>query len=293
MSDGAVIWLRRYGNPAGPRLVMSHGNGLAIEAYVLFWRQFLNSYDVVLFDMRNHGQNPLHEAAGHRWNRFVIDMEEILDAIDEQFGGKPVVGVFHSLSAVTAVKHADHYRGRWEGLILFDPPIYPRHGHPLQPVEDAHMHDMVRRASRRPSRYDNPALLAQQFKRRPEFQGWVPGAAEQLAEATLRRNTQTGSWELCCPREFEAYIYQTNNDLSVWTALCRPLKETPITIIGADPEMENQLPSASICRAVAEEACLPYCSIPRTTHFLQFEQPELCYKATIEALAEETRLRCG
>ena len=29
MDDGAVITLRRHGNPAGPRLVMSHAYGLA------------------------------------------------------------------------------------------------------------------------------------------------------------------------------------------------------------------------------------------------------------------------
>ena len=31
--DGAHIILRRYGNSEGPRLVLSHGNGLAIDLY--------------------------------------------------------------------------------------------------------------------------------------------------------------------------------------------------------------------------------------------------------------------
>lgn len=284
MSDGAVIHLRRHGNAAGPRLVMSHGNGLAIQGYVSFWRQFLDEYDVILFDIRNHGENPPHEASAHNWQRFVLDFEELREAIDGQFGVKPASGVFHSLSAVTAVLHADRFPGRWDSLVLFDPPIYPRNGHPLQPVEDEHMDDMVRRAKRRPTHYDSPIRLAEQFKRRAEFRGWVPGAAEQLAEATLRHDVRTGSWELSCPRELEAHIYQTNNDLTVWTALCRPL-DTPVSIIGADPEVENQLPSAGISEAVAEEARLPYCSIPGTTHFLQIEQPALCYEATLEALA--------
>ena len=41
MEDGAVIFLRRHGNPAGPRLVLSHGNGLAIDLYYPFWSLLL------------------------------------------------------------------------------------------------------------------------------------------------------------------------------------------------------------------------------------------------------------
>ena len=31
-ADGYPIEIRRYGNPDGPRLVISHGNGFAIDA---------------------------------------------------------------------------------------------------------------------------------------------------------------------------------------------------------------------------------------------------------------------
>ncbi|MCY4629986.1 MAG: hypothetical protein OXE75_03735, partial [bacterium] len=37
MADGTVITLRRHGNPDGRRLVLSHGNGLAIDLYYPFW----------------------------------------------------------------------------------------------------------------------------------------------------------------------------------------------------------------------------------------------------------------
>ena len=32
-TDGIRISVRRHGNPDGPRLVVSHGNGLAVDAY--------------------------------------------------------------------------------------------------------------------------------------------------------------------------------------------------------------------------------------------------------------------
>ena len=61
MTDGAVIRLRRHGNPNGPRLVLCHGNGFATDAYFPFWCLMADQYDLVIYDQRNHGQNPRHE----------------------------------------------------------------------------------------------------------------------------------------------------------------------------------------------------------------------------------------
>jgi hypothetical protein len=64
MSDGAPIRLRRYG--AGPvRLMLSHGNGLAINAYLPFWEPLAESFELVAFDIRNHGENPPHDPHQH------------------------------------------------------------------------------------------------------------------------------------------------------------------------------------------------------------------------------------
>src|SRR6202021_868436 len=41
MSAGATVCVRRYGNPDGPRLVLSHGNGFAIGGYYSVWRLVL------------------------------------------------------------------------------------------------------------------------------------------------------------------------------------------------------------------------------------------------------------
>src|SRR5690606_18404385 len=86
MKDGAVIRLRRYGRPGATRLVLSHGNGLAINAYAPFWLPLAESYDLVVFDMRNHGENPLHTQEGHVWESFFSDIEEIFQGIKAQFG---------------------------------------------------------------------------------------------------------------------------------------------------------------------------------------------------------------
>jgi pimeloyl-ACP methyl ester carboxylesterase len=71
MADGAPIRIRRHGNPKGPRLVLCHGNGFAIDAYVPFWSLLADRFDLVLYDQRNHGQNPLYKPEAHDVPRFV------------------------------------------------------------------------------------------------------------------------------------------------------------------------------------------------------------------------------
>ena len=102
MDDGAIIRLRRH-SEGKQRLLFSHGNGFAIDAYYPLWRLFLDSFEVVVFDVRNHGQNPRHDFASHDINRFVLDFETIHTRIPEAFGAKPTVAVFHSISAITGL----------------------------------------------------------------------------------------------------------------------------------------------------------------------------------------------
>ncbi len=271
MADGAVIRLRRHGNPEGPRIALSHGNGLAIDAYLPFWSLLLPGYDVVLFDQRNHGQNPLHGAEGHNWDRITRDNVEIFDGIARAFGAKPVIGAFHSLSAVAAAMAASRFGPRWSPLVLFDPPIFPREGHPLEAMEHGHMRDMSALARRRPERYPDPAAFAAQLAARAGFRRWVPGAHELFARATLRPDPAGNGWVLRCPRELEARIFEQNIDPTVWPRLgaC----PVPLYLIGADTSVEGQQAPAFLTEGLAADQGIPYAMIPETTHFLQIERP--------------------
>ena len=123
--DGTGIVLRRHGNTAGPRLVLSHGHGLATEVYYPFWSLLAERFDLVLYDFRNHGWSARSDARSHNIATFVSDNRQIFGEIDHHFGAKPRVGVFHSLSATTALHHDPPGEG-FEALVLFDPSIYPR-----------------------------------------------------------------------------------------------------------------------------------------------------------------------
>ena len=61
MADGALIRVRQHGNVDGPRIVMSHGNGMAMDFYYPFWGPLAEQFEIVLYDFRNHGWNPVHD----------------------------------------------------------------------------------------------------------------------------------------------------------------------------------------------------------------------------------------
>jgi pimeloyl-ACP methyl ester carboxylesterase len=284
MDDGAIIRVRRLGNPGGPRLVLCHGNGLAIDAYQPFWNLLLDRYDLILFDVRNHGENPLHGPAGHDMAHFVVDLEKILGEVEHRFGSKPVGGVFHSLSGLIAIRHALAHPRRWRALVLFDPPIYPRDGHPLRDAQQGDKDQLAVRARKRTERYPTPHDFAKQLASRPVFSRWRPEAYEMMARATLREDPASGEWILACPRELEARVFEENRDPTLWTKLGEV--KAPVKLIGADPHLEAPSVPGLLSKAVAEEIAVEYEAIPDTTHFLQMEKPEACVRAMETFLAK-------
>lgn len=284
MSDGAIIRLRRYGNKEGVRLVLCHGNGFAIDAYYPFWRLLLNQFDVILYDQRNHGQNPRHTLAAHRLDSFVTDMEEVFHGIQSNFGEKPAMGVFHSISGVTSIRHALEYGKRWEALILFDPAMVPGPGRPENEVGRKFELMLVDWAKQRPDRSESPEKFAENFANAKTLRRWVPGAYELMARSILKEDPENGCWELKCPGAFESQIYKDNSETHQ-TDLVNQLPQ-PVQFICADPDQLDALAPSKVGRAIYAEFGLPYVAIPDTSHLLPIEKPEECAQA-VKMFVEE------
>ncbi|HEX4211434.1 MAG TPA: alpha/beta hydrolase [Candidatus Binataceae bacterium] len=283
MHDGAIIRIRQHGNPNGPRLVLSHGNGLAIDGYVPFWGPLRDRYEVIVFDFRNHGQNPTHLLENHVWPNFIRDSQVIFDLIQHEFGMKRSAGVFHSLSAVSAAAFSQQNGARWDPLILFDPPFYPPEDHPLVRNQIGDKDDLANRAARRTPRFSDPGVLARQFATR--LGGWVPEAYELMARATLRRDDKAGDWVLACPREYEAQVFRGNRNPETWNAMGR--MPVAVKLICADPNLEGQVP-AQLCAAMAAATpSLEYAMLSGSTHFLQIERPAECVRLMEDFLAAQ------
>jgi pimeloyl-ACP methyl ester carboxylesterase len=285
MKDGAQIRLRRYGKPGATRLVLSHGNGLAINAYAPFWLPLAEHYDVVVFDMRNHGENPLHDETAHHWETFYSDIEAILQGIVAQFGPATTVGVFHSLSSLAALSHtqrtaAKGLPNRLDAICLFDPPMLAPKSHALRAAGEADSVKMSTRAARRTPVFDSPDELAQQFRKHASFARWVPEGADLFARHTLRQMPD-GRWTLRCPPSYEARVFKENKG-PLFEGL--PTVPIPLIIIAGDPDAVYASPAAKVAKAAHEELGIEYAFVPDTTHFLQIEEPQACRDLLIDFL---------
>lgn len=276
--DGATLFLRRHGNPDGRRLLLCHGNSLAIDLYYPFWSLLESDFDLFIFDLRSHGWNSVCEKSNHNIVLFVSDFDRILHTIDKVHGTKQTVGVFHSMSAMVAVLfHASLFISssftrkspNLDAMILFDPPFYrPGESH------DDHDKAMELTATRRKkagTSYESLEQFAELLKWSQGFSRLVPGARELMAETTLRESKQGTGYELRCPRDYEVKIIESSRafagEVDIGTLPCKT------KVIGSDPLLPfSYLPTVDFSHMLSVD----YDFIPESTHFLQIEKPYEC-----------------
>lgn len=267
VDENTTVTLRHHGNPEGPRLVLSHGNGLAIDLYYPFWSLLIDQFDLFVYDFRNHGWNPVGDRRSHNLAVFVSDNQRILRAIDHHFGSKPRIGVFHSISALTALLQASD--GGFSALVLFDPPLC-KPGFSAASL-DSHSERLANAIRLRASKFESRMQFANLLLYAPQFDHVLPGVTDLFSQTTLRNCTSGTGYELCCPPEYEA---QAIEHIYAWSVLVE-FEEIgcPIKVIGADPTLPYSfLPTTTLDEIVR----LDYDFVPESTHLLQLEQPEVC-----------------
>ena len=277
VDEDTVITLRRHGNSEGPRLVMSHGNGLAIDLYYPFWSLLADDFDLIVYDLRNHGWNGVSTIERHNVPTFVDDHDQVIEAIDSHFGDKPKVGVFHSVSALVTLLSPT--RGsEYSARVLFDPPLC-KPGRNLKDFEDAAIR-LSAITRRRTETFKSREHLSGVLPYVSIWEHVVPGVHELYARTTLRERNGEPGFELRCPREYEAQVVDYASTFGVlvdFDSLVCPTK-----VIGADPTLPySYLPTLDL----SDVFTVGYDFIPDATHFLQLEQPEECVELLREFIA--------
>ena len=276
VEDGEIQ--RGCRRPYGPRLILSHGNGFCIDAYYPFWSLLTERFDVVLHDLRNHGWNPVGDLRAHGVRAIIGDNAFVWQAIDEHFGNKPKIGVYHSVSATAAFRQLPADNG-FAALVMFDPMMCPP-GCNLKDLRvlRAALRRMSESARKRCNRFDSPEVLPESYRRASVFRLLRPGVADLIARRTLRPTADEAGYELRCPPDYEARIpeqYGTISEVGLGELPC------PVKAIGADPAIPDSfMPTVDL----SEILVLDYDFVPDRTHFLQLEEPETCVELMVEFL---------
>lgn len=281
LEDGAKIRMRRHGNPDGVRLLLTHGNGFASDAYFPYWQHLLSKFDLLVFDFRNHGQNVPVVPPHHTYEQLTRDLECVLQDVKTRLGDKPTAGIFHSMSGRTAMKHAIEIGWRWSALVLFDPPNMPPPGHPTYDAMAAFEKKLTAWARQRRRRFAAIDELADEYRRSRATARWVEGAHELMARSVLRRSPDGNGFELVCDPENEATIYQQALTLNLWPKASA--FGGPVKLIGCDPKSPGATGPAN--QALGIEGGYNYSFVEGTGHLLQIEKPRECVGLTLEFLA--------
>ena len=263
-----TILLRRHGNPDGTRLILSHGNGLAIDFYFPFWSRLLDDFDVIVHDMRNHGWNAVGSLDDHNVPTLVNDHDRIIEEINLHYGEKPQVGVYHSLSSLTPLL-SQSKGSEYSALVLFDPPVC-KPGRSYFDFEEAAIR-MSKSTRRRTFQFKSKKSFTDLYKIFPTYKAAVPGVVDLLADTTLRESSDGEGFELRCPREYEAQIVDYASVFGVFIDFSK--LRCPVKVVGADPTLPySYLPSLNL----SDISSVDYDFLPDATHMLQIEQPEEC-----------------
>ena len=282
--DGTVTTLRRHGNPAGPRLVLSHGNGLAIDLYYPFWSLLARDFDLIVYDLRNHGWNAVGPREQHNVPTLISDYRAVLVAIDRHYGPKAKIGVFHSFSALIALLSSStiellpsDQRSPVVAQVLFDPALCKPGASQIEFDTAAERAADITR--RRGYRFGTREELADFLGYLPAFTRLVPGVRELMAQTILRTSADGQEYELRCPRDYEAQIIDFIRGYSGLVDL--EALPCPTKVIGADPTLPYAyLPTLDL----GEMTAVDYDFLPETTHFLLLEKPAECVAVVREFL---------
>lgn len=279
-ADGVTLSVRRHGNPASPcRVLLSHGIGLAADAYFPFWSQFTDRFDVVVYDMRCHGHSDAGPLDTLNVPTLVGDSRRVFEAVQRAWATKHTVGVLHSLGSVVGLLHAAQ-EAEFAGLVLFDPPIWPTDGTPGD--MEARVQRTAKMARRRRDRFEHPDQLAESLAGAPPFQLVPRSTLELIARSTLVGDGN--EWRLRCPPEHEARLAEWTFGFTMQLPGIIGSLPIPVKVIGADPTVPfSFLPTVDMSDLIT----VGYDFVPDHSHFLQFENPTLTSSLVVDFLESQ------
>jgi pimeloyl-ACP methyl ester carboxylesterase len=205
-------WLRwQADGEARPPLLMLHATGFLGRLWEPVARQLTSDHTVYALDMRGHGDSDRPDGPGaYDWHNFVQDIAAALDRLG--LHGMPIVG--HSSGGATAAFLAATRPGLVSALVLIEPIIRPA-GFDFGPEQP---NELAERARRRRNVWPTREEMLETYRRRQTFATWREDALRLYVEhGTFQR--EDAQFELKCPGEIEAQVFDNSTSLDLWERL--------------------------------------------------------------------------
>jgi len=267
-----TIPFEEFGGEGAP-ILFAHANGYPPACYAPLLSRLRASGRVTAIRQR-----PLWGTESPQTLRDWIPLsDDILRFIEERFDA-PVIAVGHSVGGVAALRAALRAPEKFRALILLDPVLFPpsfiRFFQLMRLLNlEEKVHPLVAASKRRRRTFEDLERVFRGYRRKTVFRYFSDDALRAYIEG-IACPREGGGYELCYSPEWETRIYVTGiwRDMGIWRAL--PKLNPPLLILrGAETDTFCERTARRVQRA------LPHAiieSIPKATHLVPLEQPELC-----------------
>ncbi len=259
-----------------PPLHFSHANGFPVSMYLPFLTELAESFRVVGLSLR--GQDGLSPGLSD-WHRAALDLVEFLEA--RALG--PVMGVGHSIGAVTTLLAASRRPDLFRSVVLLDPPLFPPKWILLLRLSrwlgQKKRFPPAARARRRRNGWRDRQEALEYFRAKDMFRGWKEEYLRAYVTYGLRPGPD-GGMVLVCPPEAEALGFESY-PLDVWSWVSR-LRLPALLVRGRESDVLRKETCRRFCR-LSDGA--RWVEVEGTGHFIPMQNPE----ATIGLIADFDR----
>ena len=215
IDTGNIVTYRRS-KKTNDILYFSHANGFCGQAYTDLLNKIDNSYEVITYDMRGHGETDLIADSNKlkSWYTFRDDLEQLVEKHKE-----PVTLSGHSMGGTASLLLALSKPKLVKKLILIDPVILPLRYiisyKLLQMVNLAHLASpLSKNALIRRNLWNSEAEAYEYFSSKPLFKNISEKIITDYVQYGLKKNEQNKYVLKCDPRWESACFKLTSHE--VW-----------------------------------------------------------------------------
>jgi len=247
-----------------PPLHFSHANGFPVSMYLPWMTELARGFRVMGLSLR--GQDGL-SAGISSWHRVALDLAGFLDAR----GVGPVIGVGHSIGAVTTMLCAARRPDLFSRVVLLDPPLFPRRWVVLfrwaKLFGQKKRFPPAARARRRRNGWPDRQEALDYFRAKSMFDGWKEEYLRAYVTYGLRPDPELGT-ALICPPEAEARGFENYpSDVWSWPAKLR----TPTLLVrGGESKVLTSETCELFCRLCPQAKTV---EVEGAGHFIPMQRP--------------------
>lgn len=267
---GRIHYLDWGGN--GPEVHLLHANGFCAGTYNPFVKHLITDMKITATDIRGHGDS-IAQTLG-RIDHWKIFAEDLKNFIDKKMNG-PVIGIGHSLGAVTTYMAAAKYPELFSGIILIDPVILPKRilllMSALRMTGLIGKFHLAKGARRRKRVFSGKKDALERFTSgRGIFKSWTPDFIDAYLECGLLEEDENTAILKCDP-ELEAQIFESAPS-DAWKYASKI--SCPVLAIRGEKSDTFYADAAENLKKYIRDYTLV--TVPETGHFIPMEKPEEC-----------------